>query len=289
MPIDIMNEENVRSRCPFFANVNNDTYHAAPGLSSTGLKNFIKSPATYLRKLEEYKEPDYFKKPAFVQGTLIHTCVLEPDKVDSEVFVLPELNLRTNAGKAERDELLEKNAGKQVVTKEQMDIALDIAKRVKADASCQSFLNTENKGIEVSYWWVDEATDVLCKARPDFINLDLPCMVDLKSTDDCSAGAFGRDVQNYLYDVQAGFYLRGYYAVTSAWIRNFAFLAVEKENPFMPPMVYTMEESYLETADLIINNALKRYAQFLSGELTYLGYGESNIRVLEQPNWFRNF
>jgi hypothetical protein len=279
------NIDDLQSLCPFFTDLlSNEEYHAMPGLSSSAFKAFCQSPAKYKEYLAK-KNDEEEDKPALILGTLIHTMVLEPHKKETDVFVLPELNLRTNAGKAEKEALFLEHTGKQVVTPEQMLIAEDVARRVKADPTCQALFAS---GVaERSYFWIDDCTGLLCKCRPDWINFDLPAMVDIKSTDDCSEGSFARDVEKYWYDVQSAWYLRGVVEVTGTWVNNFSFVACEKKNPFMPPMIYIMDGAYLETADLLINHNLKRLRDFISGDLKYLGYGDSNIRSLTQPTWSR--
>ena len=74
-------------------------YRAIDALSSTDIKTLLTNP--YLFKNGVRKEPT----DNLILGSVIHTLILEPQKLESEYIIMPELNLRTNADKAIKAEL----------------------------------------------------------------------------------------------------------------------------------------------------------------------------------------
>lgn len=70
-------------------------YHAAPGISSSRLRAFLRSPLAY----HEWTPPA--ETPAMALGTAIHTAVLEPEHCNKRHPVAPACNRRTKVGRAE--------------------------------------------------------------------------------------------------------------------------------------------------------------------------------------------
>src|SRR5690349_3941280 len=75
-----------------------DLYHAGPGISSTGIKEILKSPAHYKAYLEGQEDTD-----AFRLGRLVHMRLLEPEAYVDSVVISPQVDARTKEGKAIRD------------------------------------------------------------------------------------------------------------------------------------------------------------------------------------------
>ena len=74
-------------------------YRAVEAIGSTDIKVLLENP--YLFKNKVKKEPT----DNLILGSVIHTLILEPQKLESEYIIMPELNLRTNADKAVKAEL----------------------------------------------------------------------------------------------------------------------------------------------------------------------------------------
>ena len=73
----------------FIANMPNDAYHSYPeGISSTGLKAVLRSPAHY--KFQAARTPSR----AMEIGTAIHTALLEPDRFAADYVLLREVKDR---------------------------------------------------------------------------------------------------------------------------------------------------------------------------------------------------
>lgn len=230
-----MNTDTLRGYVP----MTNDEYHAAPGYSKSHLDKIAESPADYFHHYlapkpapeegdEEAEEPK--ESRALVLGSAIHTAVLEPDLFDASYKILPALNLRTKAGRAERDAFIAAHPGATVLTVEERKTALDCATAVRRHPVVSKLFARGQ--AERSYFTIDGETGELIKCRLDWFNDTAGLIVDLKSTDDASEAGFGKSAANFRYDLQPPWYqdvLRQEYGEAPPY---WAFVAVEKTPPF---------------------------------------------------------
>src|SRR5690625_4787601 len=76
----------------FIANMPNSVYHSTPeGISSSGLKQMLRSPAHY--KFQASTPPTR----AMEIGTSIHTALLEPDRFAHEYVLLRDVKDRRSS------------------------------------------------------------------------------------------------------------------------------------------------------------------------------------------------
>lgn len=251
-------------------------YHARPGISKHGLDEIHRCPALYQYKKTNPPDPT----PAMRWGTLVHSIVLEPEKFAASIAVAPDINRRTNAGKAEWDAFVVANEGKDVVTVEEMSELLQIAAAVQMHPAAKRALDGNGHRIEHSLFW--EAQDIACRARPDLIHR-AGVIVDLKTTEDASPGAFARSVANFRYHVQAAFYLDGLRAIEGPdAAKGFAFIAVEKKAPYLVA-VYEATPEMIAAGRLAYEADLVRYAECVATD-TWPGYSEK-VLPLDLPKW----
>jgi exodeoxyribonuclease VIII len=199
---------------PGIYNLPASEYHAADGISNSGLAAIARSPAYY--RYGEKKDTD-----AMRQGRAIHTAVLEPE-LFRETYALAQG--RRNKG-AEKIEL----------TALEWETARNVAAAILHHPTCQALLAVGEP--EESVFWYDPDTLLLCKGRPDWTcygegDNSRPYLLDLKTTKDASPSGFTGAAEHYRYHVQAAFYLDGWHAATGRWIDEFIFVAVEKEPPY---------------------------------------------------------
>jgi hypothetical protein len=99
------------------------------------------------------------------------------------------------------------------------------------DAAIQKLI--KNVEYQKSIYWVDEATKLQLKTRPDFCKLKTNVVVDLKTARDASPEAFSKDIVNFDYPMQAIMQIDG--VIESGLMPNVDFyywLVVEKEPPY---------------------------------------------------------
>lgn len=257
-----------------YQDVSNDDYHGGEGVSKTQLDKVAQSPAHYLYHQSHKME----STPAMQIGTATHTLILEPEKFDDEIAVLPDgIDRRTKAGKAAYAEFQEVAAGKLIIKADDFDMIQRMRDAVMAHPSAAQLLTG---GVaEQSAYWVDEDTGLLCRCRPDFHVGS--ALVDLKTTKDGSPREFGRSAANMRYHVQAAFYLDGMNAAGGD-VNVFGFVAMEKTPPYNVA-VYTAEDAHIEKGRELYKRDLETLAEAKeTGK--YTGYCDEPMPLFI-PQW----
>lgn len=250
-------------------------YHSAPGISKHGLDQIHRCPALYRYLKNNPPEPT----AAMRWGTMVHLAVLEPERFSAEVAVAPEINRRTNAGKAEWEAFCLCNEGKHVVTGEEFAELVAIRDAVRSHPAAMRALGNGG-AVEQSLFW--DRDGIQCRARPDFLH-PAGVIVDLKSTEDASPSGFARSVANFRYHVQAAFYADGLSAINGpSAARGFVFIAVEKKAPYLVG-VYQADEAMMAAGRLAYEADLEFYRQCLATD-TWPGYGDA-VLPISLPKW----
>lgn len=183
--------------------LSNELYHASNSISKSTLDLIERDPS--LLEWQKKAPFDTEKATTLNFGTAFHTLVLEPHKFDDEFLLMPELNLRTNDGKAEKVRLTEAAAAdkKQILTFEEKRHLDLMAGSVRAHPMAKKLLS--NGRAEVSIFYRYSKTLVL-RIRPDWLTElnGLHFIMDLKSTPDVAK--FEKSVAEYRYHVQDAFY-----------------------------------------------------------------------------------
>jgi len=259
------------------ADLASENYHSMPEISKHGLDLVHKCPALY--KYKQTHKDDSEQSPALRWGTLVHTRVLEPAVYHSTVVVAPQCDRRTKAGKEIWEEFTTFNAGKTIITEDEFTKLSDIAIAIGEHAGARTLLDGD-VSIESSMFWTDEETGVQCRARPDIIRPD-GLIVDLKTTQDASSGAFAKSCAQFRYHVQAAFYMDGL-AAQGVEVQGFAFIAVEKDAPHLIA-TYVCDRTMLEIGRQAYQADLRTYAECKATNI-WPGYPET-IEELTLPRW----
>lgn len=201
-------------------------YRSHPAISRSELWRIRESP----EKFKWYKENPQEPTPALVFGQLFHAMVLQPEIIEHEFAVDPNLNRRTKEGKIAYAEWLSASEGKTIVTAEMWDKAVEMCAALNENEFCRKLLSGKK---EMPFFWTDEDTQEACKCRADVLTEieGIPLVVDLKTTIDASTDSFIRDAVKFGYDFQAAMYLEGVKANTGVE-HGFVFIAIEKEPPY---------------------------------------------------------
>jgi len=213
----------------------NAEYHALPSISKSGLDLIHRAPALY-RYRRANPTP---ATPAMRWGTLVHTAILEPETMGERHIVAPAVDRRTKHGKEAWDEFqLVAANGKEIITAEEFFALESIRAMAHGDPVAGPILAKISQ-VERSIFWTDTDNQIECRCRPDAI-LDNGYLLDVKTTTDASADSFSRSIAQWRYHVQAAFYSDGYEQEFGEHPRGFAFLAIEKEPPYLCA-VYLMD------------------------------------------------
>lgn len=255
----------------YYTDVPNADYHAAPGISKSGLDLIARSPAHY-----RYAPPHKASRNMEI-GTAIHTALLEPERFAQEYMLLRDVtDRRVSAYK----EAVKVYGSERTLTGPEADKVAGMQEAVYANPHARKLL--ESSGWrELSGAALDPETGAICRHRFDLLTAD-GIAVDIKKTQDARADAFQRAVYNYRYHVQAAFYADQYEWITGERLRGFLFLAVEEEMPHGVG-IYWLDDGSLAIAREEYRRNLNRYAECReSGE--WPAY-DAEPSILTLPDW----
>ena len=227
-------------------------YHALPGLSSTGAKAILRSPAHYRWLVEHPLVRDNLDLGSAAHGFALGT--------GWEIATIPDDALSasgaTNTKAAKEFIASARRRGAIPLKSEVVAQAKAIAEAVKAHPVAGALFTRGE--AEVSMFWTDAETGVDCRGRLDYLrNVARPIVVDLKTCQDANPEHFGRTAVNFGYDVQAAFYSAGYEAITGA-VPAFLHVLVEVEPPHAVSVVQ-LDDDALYVGRLKARAALERY------------------------------
>ena len=241
----------------FYPDMPNDIYHSSEGMSKSKLDMSAIDPqrVEWANKCPQ----DEAKLKTLDFGDAMHAVCLEPHRLKSDFVVMPDINLRTNSGKAEKAEFLADNAGKSILTfdeKRKLDLMFE---SVMAHPEARMLIEAD--GIaEGSWFWTDDNTDLLCKCRPDKLIENL--LVDVKTTPDLKK--FHYAVDDYRYYVQDPWYCDGLIdcGVDGA---NMKFLVIQKtiELGRYPVIVVHLPQEAIDYGRATYQRDLDNYKRFL--------------------------
>lgn len=175
------------------------------------------------------------------------------------------------------------NPGKTVVMPDEWDTARFVRDAVLKHRPAAELLSEGY--AEKTFYFDEPETGAKCKCRPDWMATRARLVVDLKTTIDASAVAFGRSAWKYRYDVQGAFYFDGVAYATGEYYDGFAFIAAEKERPY-PVKVYYMDEDDFRVGRRRYMANLETYVQCLASGV-WPAYGE-RVERLQLPNYVFN-
>lgn len=218
-----------------YVGLSNDEYHADPAIGSTGIKQLIERPFRYWYWSSlNPSRPENNSTKAKKFGTAYHTLMLEPHLFNYKIkFGINESMIAGTLGEGEYNQLLE------------------MQKRLYAKPRRAALLS---EGIsEVSFFWRDKRTGIMCKCRYDKFAPNW--IVDLKTTQSVSTNSLRYDIPKWGYDVSGAMYsigarelkgmIRDGYKMPPEFSQDFvdqftshndqifAFMMQEKEPPFM--------------------------------------------------------
>lgn len=284
-----------------YSDISNEDYHGGAGVSKSGLDLIRKSPMHYKARIDAPNDNEPTTAQAI--GTAFHSLLLEPEDFANRYIVRPDnapkrpTSVQRNAKKpspetveaiAFWDKFEADNAGKIVLDNEANEQLLAMAHSVRNHPAANALLTGAPGVAELSAYWIDPTTGVLCRCRPDYWRVD-GIVVDLKTTEDASPEGFARSLVNWRYHVQAPFYLDGLAETIKQSgetelkaPETFVFLAVEKKPPYAVG-VYVLDRESFDLGRLEYQQDVKTYAECLSSNV-WPGYGDG-IQKIGVPQW----
>jgi len=267
-----------------FSGISNGAYHSGPGISSSSLKYAAKALRLY--KSAQDGEVGFEETEDMVLGTAVHKLILEPHDFGGDVIVFKKPNLRTNAGRQKRDEFYAEHKGKIILTPERYDQCRYMRDSLQQNPEVKETGIFDSGQPELSGYYQDRSehgagTYMLCKYRPDWRS-DWG-IADVKSTRDASKAAFSKTINSLGYHISAAHYLAGDAQLTGTTHRQFIFLCVEKEPPFLSA-VYVLGDKSLELGDKIRRRALDEIKRARNTGV-WRGLNQDRAQVVDVPGY----
>ena len=228
---------------------------------------------------KHYRDAPDEDTPAKLFGRATHAKVLEPETFAERCVIAPEINRRTNAGKDEWQRFLDTSANKMVLTPDKHEALLAIDTAIKGQ---RLYRLVQAGQAEVCLVWIDEDTQLLCKARLDYL-IEVPgqaiFVIDFKTAEDASEWAFSYAIGKYGYHGQCAFYCMGIEALKGQ-TPGYTWLVGEKTPPY-PVAAYQVQSATLDAGTTFCRRALRKYKHCLDTD-TWPGYPD-DVMPIDMP------
>jgi hypothetical protein len=181
-------------------------YHSRPEKSSTEIAIYLDDP---IRWYHEYYLKDWKREvtPAMEFGTSVHT-MLEIGSYESLALDIPPYVL--NADGHCKGKLWtiwkEENPAQVYIKPGEVNALKLIWENITANSWIANHMRQGQK--EVEHFWFDEDLSSECRMKADLINV--PILIDWKTTSKPDARTFAADAFSRSYDVRLAFYRRGF-------------------------------------------------------------------------------
>lgn len=253
--------------------MSNAQYHAAPGISKSGLWTIhSRTPAHFRFGERKAKDGD-----ALDVGTAIHTAILEPEDFERTIARGPAD--RKGNKWPEACSLYRLNGFDVTLTAKDYDMVL----RIRDSADRCAILRGLRPGLIIeSSAFAETGADLVMRCRPDGYHPRAKLMLDIKSTTDASPAGFAKACASYGYHVQDAFYSDTWEAAGGGEVAGFIFLAFEKEPPYLVAP-YELSVPAQDEGRRIYRAALDTYRQCVAAD-TWPGYS-ADIETLSLPRW----
>lgn len=257
-----------------------EAYHRGPGISKTGLDHVARSPALFYALHLDPARPAEKERAGQLEGQLAHCAILEPAEFDKRYAVGPDVSRATKAWKEWEASL---PAGVIAIKPDQRETALRQAESVRRLPDVAEALAAGRP--EVSAYWIDPDTGVLCRCRPDWVHPagdNGVILLDVKTYSDASPAEFARQIARKRYHVQDAFYSEGFGRAAGVDVLGFVFVAVETEWPFAASAVM-LDEPGRDVGRIQYRRDLDTYSRCLAAN-DWPGYGAA-IHQVSLPAW----
>lgn len=260
-------------------NMPNSEYHATHAVSS-GLMCAMDQSLAYTRWWID--QPAKKKGPALKLGSAVHAFVLGDDEKEKYVR-LPELNLRREAERAERDWYYQTYGEEYCLSAADYELCEKLTERLWNHPQAKPFLSAMEERELSGFWTWDDclgSPKLLNRVRFDGLCPSLGCALDLKTCQDASPTGFAQEIYDRMYYRQAAHYMAGAQALGLP-IDRFIFIAVEKEEPFSVG-VYPLAPRAIEKGMAERAQYLKRFNAALMTDF-WPDYTEEDFLELDLP------
>ena len=228
-------------------------YNQAEGIRRSDLWRMEESPERFKYFLDHPIE----QTPAMAFGSACHKYVLEMNDFLNEYAIAPEINRRTNAGKAEWEAFCDANPGKGLVSKDDYETMIEMHQAIDRCPLARKLLFGKGE-TEVPFFWTDKETGEKCKVKADRLVKYRRrwYVVDYKTTACAETFRFNSDIWKMGYFMQAAMYTEGVMKAKGMRKRpGCLFVAQEKKPPY--------SVNVIEVTDEVMNAGIAKFHQLL--------------------------
>lgn len=265
-----------------YPELDNETYHAIKShVSRSALMDYDKSPYTYWAKHLNPARPLSHSTPQMQLGTAFHTLILEPVLFEATYVRKPEPVLLKDVGSEAYEEYkgvikaLEKST-KTALNASDWDNLMMMQEALNANKKAMDLILDAR--IENSFFWQDEHSGVLIKARPDILHHNM--IVDLKTCSDASPRAYQNEMVKYGYHVQGAMVRDAVEAIENNRIDVVINICVETRYPHNTA-IYIIDELAIDEGKSKYKNILLDLRNAI-GDNFYPAYG---VQTIGLPRW----
>lgn len=262
----------------------NADYHAdKKSLSRTSIKDFYRSPYYYYAMHLNANRPERLATRDMTFGSAFHTLILEQPLFGDEYAIEPERVLLKDVGrtlyeayKSECEEL--ERTSKTVLARDEFNTLMQMRESLARDSRIKELL--DGGEIEKSFFWKDEASDMIVKARPDILHKNM--IVDLKTIADASPSSFQRSMIDGWYHVQGAMIRDAVRTLQNVDISNVINICVEKKYPFSIG-IYIIDEEALDYGEQLYKSVLLRMKSCIIENR----FDDYEAQVIGLPKWMK--
>ncbi|NBV06629.1 MAG: hypothetical protein EBS06_05275 [Proteobacteria bacterium] len=300
-----------------YFNLSNENYHNDPAISNSNIKDLLVSPMKYWRNSAMNPKRKWKDTKSKTIGTALHCYLMEREKFWQEYVVLPELEIDSDFYRLEsqKEDFLQNfelfaskgaktfkyRGNKTKLSEKEFE---DIKEMVEYFESLPAAGALFKDGImEVSIFWRDQATGLMCKCRPDYLTPNY--IADYKSI--ASIDKIKNSIGDYDYYLQQAFYLEGLNQIRSSGIltpeqqkivgkeHNYFIFAFQEKDDLMVRLKTFRQDVVESSRDLfqkglqIAKNNFEKYGTN-PWQDDYKKEGENDIEVLgweDLPSWIQ--
>lgn len=238
-----------------------DDYHRDPvpggSLSSSGARKLL-TPSCPAKFRYDQDHPGPTSKRHFDLGHAAHMLVLG---AGPHLEVIDADNYKTKAAQEQRDEAHLR--GDVPLLPHEHEQVQAMAAAIREHPVVGPLFNPEHGTPELSLFWRDAPTGIMCRARVDWLPHQTPgrtIVVDYKTCRTADLDGLSRAVNDHGYHFQASWYLAGAQALSLADTdAAFIFVAQEKEPPYIVTP-FELDSTALRIAEFKTRQALQIFS-----------------------------
>jgi hypothetical protein len=263
-----------------------EEYHSdKTAIGNSGLKEVLDCPALYFGQNLDPQRPQAEERDSAAQqfGNMAHCILFEHDQFNRRYQVGPDVH--SKALKAWKDFAATLPEGCDGIKPGQYASARKIREQALAIPELREALEHPEGRGEVSAYWRDERTGVLCKNRPDWVMPvgDKACILwDGKTFSTGDTDEFARQVPRMGYDIQAAWYTDGFGRASGLHVLAFVFIVIGNEWPH-PINLCVLDEAAMDSGRRKYRRGLDTYAECLKTG-NWPGYAPG-IKTITLPPW----